>query len=95
MEDYINGCYTKYGTRSMNIFEVFHKEILGNGFYYNIGYIDTKEDGISMDIYKDGKLISWQHGIRCKHTAETLKTATDFSIFTDLAISCLAEMKLL
>ena len=64
MKDYINGCYTKYGTRPLNIMEIVHKVQLSNGMWALIGNIP--EDGISADVYKDEgtkEMVFMEHGI--------------------------------
>lgn len=95
MQDYINGCYTKYGTRSMYTSEIVHKEKINSTYSFAVGYIDTEKDGISIDIFKDGEILCWEHGIISIFTAKKLKTMKDFSIFRGLAVSRLREMKLI
>lgn len=63
MIDYINGCYTKHGTRPMNILEIKHKAQLSNGMWCVTGFIP--EDGLSIDVYKDKELkelVFMEHG---------------------------------
>lgn len=93
MKDYINGCYTKYGSRSLNCMEIRHKEELGNGLSFAVGYIPTEKDGISIDLMKDNKVIAWEHGIKVYNV--DFETMTDFSQLKMLAISRLKEMKLI
>lgn len=61
---YINGCYTRYGTRPLTLMEIKASKILSNGMYAVAGEIP--EDGISVDVYENGrmsKLIFMEHGI--------------------------------
>lgn len=94
MEDYINGCYTKYGTRPLNKLEIKHKGQLSNGMWFVYGFIPTEEDGLSIDVYKDKELkelVFMEHGIIS--TVDNLNEA-DSEIFEYLAESRIAEMKL-
>ena len=43
---------------------------------------------------RDVKILCWEHGIISNFTAKDLKTMKDFSIFRELAVSRLREMKL-
>lgn len=52
MDDYINGCYTRYGSRPMNKDEVQYTRKLKNGMWACYGYIDNIADGISIDVYR-------------------------------------------
>ena len=52
MEDFINGCYTRYGSRPMRRDEVQATRKLGNGMWACYGYIDGINDGISIDVYR-------------------------------------------
>ena len=64
-QDYINGCYTKYGTRPMNTFERKIRLDLPSGMVCFIGYIDSDKDGLSADVYRDKKLselLFMEHG---------------------------------
>lgn len=65
MEEYINGCYTKYGTRPLAASEIKYKTRLPNGMWCVIGYIPDPEDGISADVYRDKALkdlVFMEHG---------------------------------
>lgn len=67
MQEYINGCYTKYGSRPLEKNEISFKTKLPNGLWMVAGFINTEEDGISVDVYKDENLtecLFWQHGIK-------------------------------
>ncbi len=67
MEEYINGCYTKYGTRPLSESEIKYKGRMLNGMWCVIGYIDDPKDGISIDVYRDEKLtdlVFIEHGYR-------------------------------
>lgn len=95
MKEYINGCYTMYGTRALNIFEIFHKEKINDVYSYALGYIDSEEDGISIDIYEGNEVICWEHTIRTNYDIKDLKNIKDFSVFTQLATNRLREMRLI
>ena len=90
MKDYINGCYTKYGTRSLYPLEIKHRESLGHGFEYAVGYIPNKEDGISIDIFKDGEILCWEHGIQAINT--DFKKMKDYTMLREIALNRLREM---
>ena len=63
-QGYINGCYTRYGTRPLILMEIKTSKTLSNGMYAVAGKIP--EDGISVDVYENGrmdKLIFMEHGI--------------------------------
>ena len=92
MDDYINGCYTKYGTRDLNIMEIKHKENIDNVFSYAIGYIPNDEDKISIDILENGKVICWEHNIT---TSVDIEEISDFSPFTQIVLNRLKEMRLI
>lgn len=95
MKDYINGCYTKHGTRSMNTIESMHYYEFENGLSCKIGYIQTKEDGISIDLMKDGKVIAWEHGIQGNISIEDLKDKSLADLLVQLAINRFQEMNLM
>jgi hypothetical protein len=62
--EYLNGCYTRYGTRPLNVMEIKATTTLSNGMYAVAGFIP--EDGISIDVYKDSTrnvLMFMEHGI--------------------------------
>ena len=64
MEEYINGCYTKYGTRPLNKLEIKYQCELPNGMYAVGGIVPN--DGVSVDVYKDKELtdlLFMEHGI--------------------------------
>ncbi|MGN0242402.1 MAG: hypothetical protein ACI4CS_11990 [Candidatus Weimeria sp.] len=66
MKDYINGCYTRYGTRALKQEEIITSAALPNGMFAAIGVIPGEKDGISVDVYydKDRKnLVFMEHGI--------------------------------
>ena len=95
MEDYINGCYTKYGTRPLKKEEICYTSVLSNGMWCVIGVIPIKEDGLSIDVYKDAdlkELLFMEHGIR---TNIKPKTKSDFEFIKNLAENRLKEMALI
>lgn len=94
MEDYINGCYTKYGTRSLNIFEIKRKIDLGNGYACAIGYIENEKDGLSIDLLKDNKVFAWEHNIHTNMDPKNL-SEDSFEMLIQLAQNRLREMRLL
>lgn len=62
-KDYINGCYTRYGTESLKKKEIRKSATLKNGMYAVLGI--SKKDGVSADVYEDKsmkKLIFMEHG---------------------------------
>lgn len=95
MKDYINGCYTKYGTRSMNIMEIMHRYEFENGLGCRIGYIPTKEDGVSIDLMKNGEIIAWEHGMKGNISVENLKNKSAADFLVQLAINRFKEMNLM
>lgn len=63
-QEYIHGCYTRYGTRPLNAMEIKAATTLSNGMYAVAGIVP--EDGISIDVYKDSTrntLVFMEHGI--------------------------------
>lgn len=63
-QKYIHGCYTRYGTRPLNVMEIKAITTLSNGMCAVAGFIP--EDGISIDVYKDSTrnvLVFMEHGI--------------------------------
>ena len=63
-QEYINGCYTRYGTRPLKKNEIKNATSLSNGMFAVAGF--CKQDGYSVDIYKDSKmkkLIYMQHNV--------------------------------
>ena len=63
-QEYINGCYTRYGTRPPKKNEIKNATTLSNGMFAVAGF--CKPDGYSIDIYKDPKmekLIYMQHNV--------------------------------
>lgn len=95
MQEYINGCYTKYGTRPLNISEIKQKGQLCNGMWFVGGIIPTKEDGISIDVYKDKdmkELLFMEHGII---TNIDINSSEGLWIFKTMAENRLKEMRLI
>lgn len=87
-KEYINGCYTRYGTRPLNIMEIKASTTLSNGMFAVCGVVP--EDGISVDVYKDNtrkELIFMEHGI-------TANTTDSYDLFFELAESRCAEMRI-
>ncbi len=89
MEEYINGCYTKYGTRPMESNEIKAKARLSNGLWAAVGFIDLPDDRWSIDVYRDEAmtdLVFMDHG--CTVFGDEL------SMLFGLAESRCKEMKL-
>ena len=66
--EYINGCYTRYGSRPLNTLEVKASKVLSNGMFAVVGNIP--EDGVSVDVYNNkskSELIFMEHGITILH----------------------------
>lgn len=62
-QEYINGCYTRYGTRPLNVMEIKASTTLKNGMFAVCGIVP--EDGLSVDVYRDNtkkELIFMEHG---------------------------------
>lgn len=62
MKDYINGCYTKYGTKPLNAFEIKFTGQIGK-YYYVAG---ENVDGLGVDVYADPNrrnLLFMEHSI--------------------------------
>lgn len=94
MQEYINGCYTKYGSRPLDKNEIKFKTKLSNGLWMVAGFIDTDEDGLSIDVYKDENLtecLFWEHGIK---TFPPSKKIFDPPSLTLMAIERCKEMRL-
>jgi hypothetical protein len=53
MQDYINGYYTKKGSRPLAREEIVKTVCLTNGMTAVFGYIDDPHDKVSCDVYKD------------------------------------------
>lgn len=67
-KDYINGCYTRYGTEPLKKKEIKKRSSLKNGMYAVLGI--SKKDGVSADVYKDNtmrKLVFMEHNIHCSN----------------------------
>ena len=90
MKDYINGQFTKRGSRPLKTNEIIHAEDLGDGYSYRLGFIPF--DGVSIDLLKDGRVIAWEHNLAIINTE--LKYVTDFRVFSSIARNRLKEMKL-
>lgn len=65
MQDYINGCYTREGTRPIAKSEIKGTGKLYNGMTFIAGYVP--EDGVSVDVYRDEActdLVFMEHGFQ-------------------------------
>lgn len=96
MQEYINGCYTKYGSRALKKEEIVAKGKLPNNLWMVFGFINTKEDGFSIDVYKDEKLtecIFWEHGIITSVDINNINDA-DLNMLATLAMNRCLEMGL-
>lgn len=96
MKDYINGCYTKNGSRPLHLLEIKYKVQLSNGMWCVIGEIP--EDGISADVYSDKELkdlIFMEHGYKVFNGSGTLSKKYDFERIVELVEIRLEEMGLL
>ena len=90
-QEYINGCYTRYGTRPLTAMEIKAETELSNGMYAVSGVVP--EDGISIDVYADATkkdLIFMEHGITVTFDIED----EDFYFVFLLAEECLKAMNL-
>lgn len=90
-QEYINGCYTRYGTRPLTAMEIKAETELSNGMYAVSGVVP--EDGISIDVYADATkkdLIFMEHGITVTFDIED----EDFYFVFLLAEERLKEMNL-
>lgn len=91
-QEYINGCYTRYGTRPLTAMEIKAETKLSNGMQAVLGIVP--EDGISIDVYADATkkdLIFMEHGIE---TNVDLADEDDCSFVFQLAEGFLKEMNL-
>lgn len=91
MKDYINGCYTKNGTKPLNILEMKFVGQIGK-YYYMAG---KNIDGLGVDVYTDPNrhnLLFMEHGIV---TNVNLDNELTKEIFEDIAINRLLEMELI
>lgn len=92
-QEYINGCYTRYGTRPLTAMEIKAETELSNGMYAVSGVVP--EDGVSIDVYADATkkdLIFMEHGIETNINFED--EDEDFYFVFLLAESRLKEMNL-
>ncbi len=89
MKDYINGYFVKRGSRPIHNDEIKHFEDLGEGYSYRLGFIP--EDGVSIDILQNGKMIAWEHNLAIINTR--LQNITDFRIFTSIAEKAVNKLK--
>lgn len=90
-QEYINGCYTRYGFRPLTEMEIKAETELSNGMYAVSGIVP--EDGISIDVYADATkkdLIFMEHGITTTFDIED----EDFYFVFLLAEERLKEMNL-
>jgi len=90
-QEYINGFYTRYGTRPLTAMEIKAETELSNGMYAVSGVVP--EDGISIDVYADATkkdLIFMEHGITVTFDIED----EDFYFAFLLAEERLKEMNL-
>ena len=90
-QEYINGCYTRYGSRPLTEMEIKAETELSNGMYAVSGIVP--EDGISIDVYADATkkdLIFMEHGITATFDIED----EDFYFVFLLAEERLKEMNL-
>ena len=91
-QEYINGCYTRYGTRPLTAMEIKTETRLYNGMYAVLGIVP--EDGISIDVYLDATkkdLIFMEHGLE---TNVDLTDEDNVSLLFLLVEERLKEMKL-
>ena len=96
METYINGCYTKYGSRPLSPLEIKRKVQLPNGMWCVMGKIP--EDGISVDVYRDKDLhdlVFMEHGY-ATNAPENIDEWTDdnFTLLAQCAESRCREMRI-
>ena len=92
MKDYINGCYTKYGTSPLEDKEIKGDFKLPNNMYCVVG--KHHKDGISADIYKNNskeELIFMEHGYI---TNTDISTKSGIDIIKHMVILRCQEMKL-
>lgn len=92
-QEYINGCYTKYGTRLITAPEAIHTGMLPNGYFFVAGEIP--EDGISVDVYKDkpfGEPLFMEHGFEIFNV--DLKSPSGKEMIMQGALIRCEEMKL-
>ena len=97
MKYYINGCYTKNGSRPMKIMEIKKKMYPPNGMYCVIGFINSKEDGISIDVYSDdslSELVFMEHRIISNLNVNDDLSDDEWKVFSSLAIRRCKEMGL-
>ena len=97
LQEYINGCYTKYGTSPMTYEEGKIDLLLPNGMIAVFGV--HPEDGISCDVYtKEGKLLFLEHGIITNVVDKNSSTdvwVKSRDMLLNIAINRLIEMKLM
>ena len=63
MKHRINGCYTKNGSRPLSPDEIAVEQSLYGDLAFRIGTIPTEDDGLSVDLVKNGNVFAWEHGI--------------------------------
>ena len=70
---------------------------LPNGMYCVIGFINSKEDGISIDVYSDdslSELVFMEHRIISNLNVNDDLSDDEWKVFSSLAISRCKEMGL-